>query len=150
MASFTPPQALPTIISAKEVIPTTEKAIAEKWAVRNAVANTVTPSTACFENVIKPLIDVDNRTQGTLGVIAMLRYASLTGQLVTHLTRLLSFWENQDRSSQLEKISIFWSRQSKIRLRSLILKLANTWTICWVILHDLGMAGLILVRFKII
>lgn len=33
-------------------------------------------SEACFRNVIKPLIDVDNQTNGEKQVIAMLRYAS--------------------------------------------------------------------------
>ncbi|KAG6363517.1 hypothetical protein INS49_008617 [Diaporthe citri] len=40
------------------------------------VAQNVIPSSACFENAVQPLIDVENQTQGTLGVIVMLRYAS--------------------------------------------------------------------------
>lgn len=66
----------PRIFSAEEVIPVTKTILKERCTVRNTVSQTVTLSTACFENVIKPLIDVDNRTQGELGVIAMLRYAS--------------------------------------------------------------------------
>lgn len=70
------PQPLPRIISAEEIIPTTKRILEEYRAVRNAVSQSVTPSTACFENVVQPLIDVENRTQGELGVISMLRYAS--------------------------------------------------------------------------
>lgn len=73
---FTPPQALPRIIPAEEIIPTTNRILAERRTVHDDVAKKVPPSTACFENVLKPLIDVENRTQGELGVIAMLSYAS--------------------------------------------------------------------------
>ena len=76
MAPFTPPQEPPKIIPADEVIPTTKRYLAECRAVHDAVAKSVTPSTACFENVLKPLIDIENKTQGEEGVIAMLRYAS--------------------------------------------------------------------------
>jgi metallopeptidase MepB len=76
MAHVLPSQMPPRIFSAEEVIPVTKTILRERCTVRNTVSQTVTLSTACFENVIKPLIDVDNRTQGELGVIAMLRYAS--------------------------------------------------------------------------
>ncbi|KAF7118432.1 hypothetical protein CNMCM5793_007949 [Aspergillus hiratsukae] len=64
------------IISSEEIIPTTKRILEEYRAVRNAVSQSVTPSTACFEDVVQPRINVENRTQGELGVIAMLRYAS--------------------------------------------------------------------------
>jgi metallopeptidase MepB len=64
------------MISAEEIIPTTKRILEEFRAVRNAVSQSVIPSTACFENVVQPLIDVENRVQGELGVIAMLRYAT--------------------------------------------------------------------------
>ncbi|KAH6986940.1 peptidase family M3 [Ilyonectria destructans] len=71
-----PPQPLPRLISAEEMIPNAKKILAEFRHVRNSIAKNVVPSIACFDNVIKPLIDVDNRTQGDLQVMTMLRYAS--------------------------------------------------------------------------
>lgn len=70
------PQALPEIIAAERIIPDTKRLIGRINDVRNAVAENISPSVACFENAIQPLIDVDNETQGELGVIYMLRYAS--------------------------------------------------------------------------
>lgn len=72
-ASFQP---LPSLIQAADVLPTARHIIADYRAVRDAVTREVKPETACFANAIKPLIDVENRTDGRLSVIAMLRYAS--------------------------------------------------------------------------
>lgn len=71
-----PPQPLPRLIPAEKIIPNTKKILAELREVRNSIPKNVVPSIACFDNVIKPLIDVDNRTQGDLQVMTMLRYAS--------------------------------------------------------------------------
>lgn len=74
--SHTIPQSLPCIPNASEIITTMEEVLEQQRVVRNAVVRDVTTSTACFENVIRPIIDVENRTQGKIAVIAMLRYAS--------------------------------------------------------------------------
>lgn len=50
--------------------------IREQEDVFDHVAKTVHPSDACFETTIRPLIEVENRIQGRMAVIAMLRYAS--------------------------------------------------------------------------
>lgn len=71
-----PPQLLPKILSTEDIIPTTKTVLNELRAVWDLVAQNVTPSSACFDNAVQPFIDVENQTQGTLGVIAMLRYAS--------------------------------------------------------------------------
>lgn len=71
-----PPQPLPKMFSTEDIIPKTKTVLNELRAVWNLVAESVTPSSACFENAIQPLIDVENQTQGTLGVVTMLRYAS--------------------------------------------------------------------------
>lgn len=75
-ASSTLPQTLPRIMPAAEVASTMEQILNEQVEVYNHVANTVHLSDACFENVIKPLIIVENKIQGQIAVIAMLRYAS--------------------------------------------------------------------------
>ncbi|WYZ39755.1 hypothetical protein EsH8_IV_000096 [Colletotrichum jinshuiense] len=72
----TPPQALPRIMPAEEVVPIMKKLLKDQEAVFNHVVKTVHPSIACFDNVVKPLIEVENRIQGQIAVIAMLRYAS--------------------------------------------------------------------------
>jgi metallopeptidase MepB len=71
-----PPQQPPRMLSAEEILPTTQKVLDRDRAARNAVVHDVTPLEACFRNVIKPLIDVDNQNNAEKQVIAMLRYAS--------------------------------------------------------------------------
>ncbi|KAI1847039.1 hypothetical protein JX266_006914 [Neoarthrinium moseri] len=76
MACPTLPQAILKIIPGDEILPTMERIVAEIREVRERVARTIQPPQACFKNVIKPLIDIENETQGAVGVMAMLRYAS--------------------------------------------------------------------------
>lgn len=64
------------MLSTEEILPTAHKVLGRYRAVRNAVVHDVTLSEACFRNVIKPLIDVDDQNNGEIQVIAMLRYAS--------------------------------------------------------------------------
>lgn len=71
-----PPQPLPKILPTQDIIPTTKTALNEQRAVWDLIAQNVNPSSASFENAVQPLIDVENRTQGALRVVAMLRYAS--------------------------------------------------------------------------
>lgn len=70
------PQTLPRILGAEEVIPTMKEVLEQQATVRNAIVQNVTTSTACFANAIEPMIDVEDRTQGRIAVITMLRYAS--------------------------------------------------------------------------
>ncbi|KAF5024435.1 hypothetical protein F66182_3521 [Fusarium sp. NRRL 66182] len=76
MASVSLPQPLPQLIPADQIIPTMKRIIDEYKSVQEKIIQNVDAKTATFNNVIQPLIDVDNRTQGEIGVIAMLRYAS--------------------------------------------------------------------------
>lgn len=76
MTTRTPKQPLPKILAPHQIMPTMEKIVTELRRVRDEVAQDIQPSEACFGNAIKPLIDVENRTQGEVGVIAMLRYAA--------------------------------------------------------------------------
>ncbi|THZ06051.1 zincin [Aureobasidium pullulans] len=76
MLTREPPQRLPRLISAQEIIPTTKRLLANIQNVRSTIAQTVELSSACFQNAIRPLIDIENSTQCELGMIAMLRYAS--------------------------------------------------------------------------
>lgn len=74
--SQTVPQDLSRIPKAPDIIPMMEEVLEQQRAVRDAIVRDVTTSAACFENAIRPIIDVDNDTQGKIAVIAMLRYAS--------------------------------------------------------------------------
>jgi metallopeptidase MepB len=54
------------------------KSIIDQYqAIREGIIQDVSPQTATFGNVVQPLINTDNSTQGDIGIIAMLRYASL-------------------------------------------------------------------------
>lgn len=53
------------------------RSVVERFrAVRDAMAGNVDPESACFANVIAPLVAVENRSQGEIEMVAMLRYAS--------------------------------------------------------------------------
>ncbi|KAF5631049.1 hypothetical protein F25303_9722 [Fusarium sp. NRRL 25303] len=70
------PQPLPRFISADQVLPTMKSIIDQYKAVREGIIQDVNLQTATFGNIIQPLINIDNATQGDIGIIAMLRYAS--------------------------------------------------------------------------
>jgi len=70
------PQPLPRIPAANEVIPAVKRIVEKTKAVYDHVVCTVSPADACFESVIRPVIEDENQRQGELAVIAMLRYAS--------------------------------------------------------------------------
>lgn len=70
------PTALPQMIAARDVVPAMRQVLKEFQAVHEVVARQVDLATACFSNVIQPLINAGNRMQGQIAVIAMLRYAS--------------------------------------------------------------------------
>lgn len=71
-----PRQALSRILAPDQILPAMAKITTDLRRVRDEVARNILPSEACFKNAIKPLIDVENQTQGEVGVIAMLRYAA--------------------------------------------------------------------------
>ncbi|KAI4595650.1 hypothetical protein KJ359_006639 [Pestalotiopsis sp. 9143b] len=76
MSTRTPKQPLPKILAPHQIMPTMKKIVTELRRVRDEVARDIQPSEACFKNAIQPLIDAEDRTQGEVGVIAMLRYAA--------------------------------------------------------------------------
>ncbi|KAI8207765.1 Saccharolysin [Colletotrichum sp. SAR 10_76] len=81
-----PPQEPPPLIAAKDVMPIIKQVIKEQSDTWNHVAATIDPASATFDTAIRPLINVDNETQGRIAVIAMLRYAS-PDQLALYLNR---------------------------------------------------------------
>ncbi|KAI1054566.1 hypothetical protein LB506_010632 [Fusarium annulatum] len=76
MESKSLPQTLPRLIPADQVLATMKSIIKQYQAVRESIIQDVSPETATFGNVIQPLVNIDNATQGDIGIIAMLRYAS--------------------------------------------------------------------------
>lgn len=71
-----PPQPLPKVPPTEDIVPTTRTVLNELRAVWGWAAQSIAPSSMTFEIAVQPLIDVENRNQGALGVVAMLRYAS--------------------------------------------------------------------------
>jgi metallopeptidase MepB len=63
------------MLAANEVIPTIQRIIADREAVRNLVASKVTPETATFADVIQPWLEEEDLNQGTEAVIDMYRFA---------------------------------------------------------------------------
>lgn len=67
------PQPLPIFPKTPEDILSSIRAvITEHEVLRESLVNTVTPETACFDNVIRPLAELDNATQGTISALHVL------------------------------------------------------------------------------
>ncbi|KAF3802553.1 Saccharolysin [Colletotrichum gloeosporioides] len=91
-----PSQEPPRLIAAKDVVPIIKQVIKEQTDTWNHVAATINPASATFDTAIRPLINVDNETQGRIAVIAMLRYASpdqLAREASDAAIRLLRQWD---------------------------------------------------------
>lgn len=81
------------MLAASEIVPAMERIIANRKAIREAVATTVTPETASFENVIRPWLEDEDRDAGQWQVIDMYRYAApdqATRDAAEDATRLMS------------------------------------------------------------
>ncbi|KAK1585134.1 peptidase family M3 [Colletotrichum navitas] len=70
-----PPQPLPTIPKADEIVPMVKRILAVQRAARERAAATVSPSEASFANVIAPFLEADDATQGETGVFGLLRFS---------------------------------------------------------------------------
>jgi metallopeptidase MepB len=70
------PQPLPCVLATEDVVPAM-RAIVDKYnIIRSRTLETVTPETATFNTVLKPLAEVENEVQGTFAMIEMLQYGS--------------------------------------------------------------------------
>ncbi|KAF5578389.1 hypothetical protein FPANT_9997 [Fusarium pseudoanthophilum] len=70
------PLPLSRLIPADQIPPTMKRIVGPYQAIREDIIQSVDQQTTNFDNVIQPLIDIDNETQGDISIIAMLRYAS--------------------------------------------------------------------------
>ncbi|KAJ5094456.1 peptidase family M3 [Penicillium angulare] len=70
------PQSLQIVPAAEEVVPTMTRIIDEEDFVRKQILQTVIPTNATFQNVILPLAEVQNKTQGERSMLDMLQYGS--------------------------------------------------------------------------
>ncbi|PYI05624.1 zincin [Aspergillus sclerotiicarbonarius CBS 121057] len=98
-----PPQPLPRVWMAHEIIPTMQRIISQKNTVRAEIVRTVNPPTASFDTVLRPWADVENLVQGELGMIYMLQYGSpdmATQDAFTQARQLLLAAESEWASSE--------------------------------------------------
>ena len=70
------PQPLPRLIPADQILPIMKRIVGQYQTVRENIIESVDVQKAKFDNLIQPLIDIDNETQGDIAIIAMLRYSS--------------------------------------------------------------------------
>lgn len=70
------PQPLPRVPATEEIVSEMERIIQEYNTTRSCILQSITPATASFDNVMGPLAQVENATQGRLGMIDMLQYGS--------------------------------------------------------------------------
>ncbi|KAI8220689.1 Neurolysin [Colletotrichum sp. SAR 10_77] len=81
------------MLSADEIVPLIKRFVAEQSSIRDTLVKTISPSEACYQNVIAPIQAVDDAIQGEAGVYAMLRYSGpdeLTRQAVQEAQELWS------------------------------------------------------------
>ncbi|KAI8223635.1 Neurolysin [Colletotrichum sp. SAR 10_99] len=81
------------MLSADEIVPLIKRLIAAQSSIRDTLVKTISPSEACYQNVIAPIQAVDDAIQGEAGVYAMLRYSGpdeLTRQAVQQAQELWS------------------------------------------------------------
>lgn len=71
-----PPQSLPRILNAGEIVPTITRHIdAHRQLIENLTRN-VGVSTACFDSVIRPLVELENAQASEQAIIDALKYCS--------------------------------------------------------------------------
>ncbi|KAK2685743.1 hypothetical protein QWA68_014799 [Fusarium oxysporum] len=70
------PQPLPRLIPADQILPIMKRIVGQYQTVRENIIESVDVQKAKFDNLLQPLIDIDNETQGDIAIIAMLRYSS--------------------------------------------------------------------------
>src|SRR3569833_3038760 len=70
------PQPLPRLPSAGEIVPTIQRHVEETRKLINDIKDTVTSATASFDNVIRPLAELENSQAGEQAVIDALKYCS--------------------------------------------------------------------------
>lgn len=70
------PQPLPRVLATEAVVPAMRDIIDKYNVTRSMTLKTVTPETATFDNVLKPLAEVENDVQGKFAMIEMLQYGS--------------------------------------------------------------------------
>ncbi|KAJ9424197.1 hypothetical protein QL093DRAFT_2589139 [Fusarium oxysporum] len=72
-SSLPPP--LPRLIPADQILPIMKRIVGQYQTVRENIIESVDVQKANFDNLIQPLVDIDNETQGDIAIIAMLRYS---------------------------------------------------------------------------
>ncbi|RAO70054.1 uncharacterized protein BHQ10_006066 [Talaromyces amestolkiae] len=70
------PQPLPRVLATEVVVPAMRDIVDKYNVARATTLETVTPETATFDNVLKPLAEVENGVQGKFAMIEMLQYGS--------------------------------------------------------------------------
>lgn len=70
------PQPLPRVVVTEDVVPAMRDIIKKYTTIRAEIFKAVTPESATFDNVLKPLAQVENDVQGTFAMIEMLQYGS--------------------------------------------------------------------------
>ena len=96
------PQPLPHILGADEIIPTTIQQIdAERKLVDN-VTEAIDVSNASFDNVVRPLVELENAQAGERAVIAALKYCSPSLECQHAVEKAEAMWQEYDSNLRLD------------------------------------------------
>ncbi|KAK1982245.1 peptidase family M3 [Colletotrichum cereale] len=87
-----PPQPLPTIPEADEIVPMVKRILATQRAARERAAATVSPSEAYYANVVAPFLEADDGTQGDSGVFGVLRFCGPDGVTQAAVEEGMRLW----------------------------------------------------------
>lgn len=69
-------QPLPPMPTTEQIVPAMKRILAQIKTVQDNIVDTITPATANFDTVVRPLAEVDNATCGEVRVIWMLQYGA--------------------------------------------------------------------------
>jgi metallopeptidase MepB len=90
------PYRLPRVLSANEIVPTMKDMVARLEAIQNEIVQNVTPSTATFDNVLRPYAQLQNELQDRIGVIFMLQYAAPDMETQDAVSEAIAIWSQAE------------------------------------------------------
>lgn len=97
-----PPQPPPRILGEGEIIPTMTQHIEAHRKLSDTITESVNGATACFDNVIKPLAELENTQLGEKAVIDALKYYS-PGQDCPHVVdKAQALWQEYISDKRLD------------------------------------------------
>lgn len=98
----TPPQPLPYNLGADEIVPLTIQQIDAERKLIDGITDSIDVSTACFGNVVRPFVELENAQAGERAVIAALKYCSPSLECQHAVEKAEVMWQEYDSNLRLD------------------------------------------------